>query len=88
MIYSTTVQNLMMKYVISEATERWQIMANIWGFKICTVHLSYPQICEFYIGQNKESFVFFFTVVEYITICFWNFCLFFLKLWNMILVFS
>jgi hypothetical protein len=39
MMYSTTVQNLRMKYVIFEATEKWQILTDFGGFKICIIPL-------------------------------------------------
>jgi hypothetical protein len=39
MLYFTTMQNFRLKYEILEATEKGQILINVGGFKIYTVHV-------------------------------------------------
>jgi ABC-type uncharacterized transport system permease subunit len=57
MMYSTTVQIFEMKYVILEATQKWQILTNVGGFKSTLFTFLDSWICEFCTTQNIESFV-------------------------------
>jgi hypothetical protein len=70
MMYSTTVQNFRMKHVILEATQKWQILTNVEGFK--NMYYSRFQIHEFVKFTLPKilslSYCFFFTVIEYIIV--------------------
>ena len=60
-----TLQIFNPKYFVFLPTQKRQILTNLKKIELYTVHISDPEICHFYTGQNTKYFgLVFYTAVE------------------------